>query len=103
MSFKNENMETFDEKVRIHCIPMLHATNSVQKAEVVEVQQVKGSAAFHEALKLEPVRKFDPRTIALCGCLLLGFFCQTVNGFDGSLFGGLTGKNSTRNLKSKQH
>jgi MFS family permease len=69
----------------------------IQKLEVVEVQQLKGSAAFHEALKLEPVRKFDLRTIALCGCLLLGFFCQTVNGFDGSLFGGLTGKHSFLN------
>jgi hypothetical protein len=60
----------------------------------VEVKQLKGSAAFHEANRLEPVPKFDLRTIGLCGCLLLGFFCQTVNGFDGSLFGGLTGKRS---------
>jgi MFS family permease len=58
--------------------------------EPTEVQQLKGSAAFHEAMRLEPLPKFHPRTIALCGCLLLGFFCQTVNGFDGSLFGGLT-------------
>ncbi|PVH95549.1 general substrate transporter [Periconia macrospinosa] len=64
------------------------------KTEVVEVKQLKGSEAFHEALRMEPLRKFDPTTIALCGCLLLGFFCQTVNGFDGSLFGGLTA-NST--------
>lgn len=39
---------------------------------------------------MEPLPKFHLRTIALAGCLLLGFFCQTVNGFDGSLFGGLT-------------
>jgi len=62
------------------------------KAEVVEVKQVKGSAAFVEAMAQEPVPKFNLRTWALCGCLLLGFFCQTVNGFDGSLFGGLTGE-----------
>lgn len=29
-------------------------------------------------------------TFKLLGCLLLGCFCQTMNGFDGSLFGGLT-------------
>lgn len=66
----------------------------ILQTEVVEVKQLKGSAAFHEAMRMEPVPMFNPRTLALCGCLLLGFFCQTVNGFDGSLFGGLTGKNS---------
>lgn len=40
---------------------------------------------------------FHLRTIALAGCLLLGFFCQTVNGFDGSLFGGLTGMSIRNN------
>ncbi|KAL6711409.1 hypothetical protein ACN47E_004343 [Coniothyrium glycines] len=64
------------------------------KTEVVEVKTLKGSAAFHEANTLEPLPRFHMRTIALAGCLLLGFFCQTVNGFDGSLFGGLTA-NST--------
>ncbi|ORY08487.1 general substrate transporter [Clohesyomyces aquaticus] len=61
-----------------------------QKTEVVEVKELRGSEAFHEALRLEPVPKFSGRTMALCLCLLLGFFGQTVNGFDGSLFGGLT-------------
>ncbi|KAF2446676.1 general substrate transporter [Karstenula rhodostoma CBS 690.94] len=60
------------------------------KTEVVEVKTLKGSEAFHEAESLEPLPRFHLRTIALAGCLLLGFFCQTVNGFDGSLFGGLT-------------
>lgn len=29
-------------------------------------------------------------TFRLIGCILLGCFCQTMNGFDGSVFGGLT-------------
>ena len=53
---------------------------------------MKGSEAFHEANSLEPLPMFHMRTIALASCLLLGFFAQTVNGFDGSLFGGLTGR-----------
>lgn len=60
------------------------------KSDIVEVQTLKGSEAYHEANKLEPLPRFNIRTIGLAGCLLLGFFCQTVNGFDGSLFGGLT-------------
>ena len=63
-----------------------------KQTEVVEVKTLKGSEAYHEALTMEPLRKFHFRTVALAGCLLLGFFCQTVNGFDGSLFGGLTGE-----------
>jgi hypothetical protein len=31
-----------------------------------------------------------PRLLLLLLCTLLGFSCQTMNGFDGSLFGGLT-------------
>ncbi|KAF9738904.1 hypothetical protein PMIN06_010373 [Paraphaeosphaeria minitans] len=60
------------------------------QTEVVEVKTLKGSEAYHEANALEPLPRFHLRTIALAGCLLLGFFSQTVNGFDGSLFGGLT-------------
>jgi hypothetical protein len=32
----------------------------------------------------------NPTTWALIGCLLLGCFAQTMNGYDGSVFGGLT-------------
>ncbi|KAF9701620.1 hypothetical protein EKO04_001169 [Ascochyta lentis] len=60
------------------------------KTQIVEVKTLKGSEAYHEANTLEPLPRFHLRTIGLAGCLLLGFFCQTVNGFDGSLFGGLT-------------
>lgn len=50
---------------------------------------VKGSGAFNEALLLETPPLLHPTTILLCLCTLVGFFCQTMNGFDGSLFGGL--------------
>lgn len=39
---------------------------------------------------MERPRLFSQTTILLFLCTLLGFFCQTMNGFDGSLFGGLT-------------
>lgn len=50
----------------------------------------KGSGAFHEALVKEKPSLLHPRILMLFGCVLIGFMCQTMNGFDGSLFGGLT-------------
>ncbi|KAK1088521.1 hypothetical protein LTR33_000516 [Friedmanniomyces endolithicus] len=57
---------------------------------VVEVKTVKGSEAYNEAVTVENPPIFNLTTLRLFGCLLLGFMCQTCNGFDGSLFGGLT-------------
>lgn len=60
-----------------------------KEAGLVQVKVVKGSDAFHEAKAKEPTPFLHPVTIRLIGCLLLGCFCQTMNGYDGSLFGGL--------------
>jgi MFS family permease len=57
---------------------------------VAEVKVVKGSGAYNEALITEKPSLMNPRTLLLFLCCLLGFFCQTMNGFDGSLFNGLT-------------
>lgn len=73
-----------------------HQLTVPAQTEVVEVKTQKGSEAYHEAMTMEPLQRFHPRTIGLASCLLLGFFCQTVNGFDGSLFGGLTGESRVR-------
>ena len=58
--------------------------------DVVEVKTVKGTEAFNQAILKEPIRYFAPTTVLLYLCLMVGFMCQTMNGFDGSLFGGLT-------------
>jgi len=58
--------------------------------EVANVKVAKGSGAFHEALLKENPGLFHPRIMLLFACTLVGFCCQTMNGFDGSLFGGLT-------------
>lgn len=50
---------------------------------------VTGSGAFNEALIQEPPLLSHRTTILLLLCLLVGFFCQTMNGFDGALFNGL--------------
>lgn len=50
---------------------------------------VTGSGAFNEALIQEPPKLSNRTTILLFLCLLVGFFCQTMNGFDGALFSGL--------------
>lgn len=63
---------------------------TARQLEPVEVKKIAGSAGFNEALIKEPPRWNSVMTWRLIGCLLLGCFCQTMNGFDGSLFGGLT-------------
>ena len=58
--------------------------------DVANIKVIKGSEAFNEALIKEPPSFRNGTTVILLGCLLMGCFCQTVNGYDGSLFGGLT-------------
>ncbi|KAK3618566.1 hypothetical protein LTR56_024558 [Elasticomyces elasticus] len=60
------------------------------EANLAEVKVVKGSEAYAEALLKEKPSLSSFVTWKLIGCLLIGCFCQTVNGFDGSVFGGLT-------------
>lgn len=76
-------MATHTEKTGIETIER-------ERSDVVEVKVVKGSEAFNEALLVEKPSLTNPTTILLILCTLLGFFCQTMNGYDGSLFGGLT-------------
>lgn len=63
---------------------------TVESENVAEIKVVKGSEAFNEAMLIEKPTLGNPTTILLFGCTLVGFLCQTMNGFDGSLFGGLT-------------
>ncbi|KAL2210768.1 putative sugar transporter [Sarocladium strictum] len=72
-----------DEKMGEKDVPL-------QELEVAEVKVAKGSGAFHEALIKEKPSLFHPQMLLLFACTLVGFCCQTMNGFDGSLFGGLT-------------
>jgi MFS family permease len=56
---------------------------------VVEVKVIRGSEAFTEAMMKERPVLFSRRMIMLLLSCLVGFLCQTMNGFDGSLFGAL--------------
>ena len=56
---------------------------------MVEVKVIKGSEAFTEAMIKERPAVFRRRMILLLLSCLVGFLCQTMNGFDGSLFNGL--------------
>lgn len=58
------------------------------QADDVNVRVVRGSDAFNEALIKEKPQWNAAITWKLIACLLLGCFCQTMNGYDGSLFGG---------------
>jgi MFS family permease len=53
------------------------------------VKIIRGNEAFNEAMIKEPPRPFTKATIQLyCACFI-GFFCATMNGYDGSLINNL--------------
>lgn len=60
-----------------------------EKSGVVEVKRIVGSEAFNEALLKDPPRPFTARAFYLYLACLIGFFCSTANGFDGSLLNNL--------------
>ncbi|PMD65561.1 MFS sugar transporter-like protein [Hyaloscypha bicolor E] len=59
------------------------------KHEEVEVRIINGNEAFNEAMIREPPRPWTWSTLQLyCACFI-GFFCATMNGYDGSLINNL--------------
>lgn len=50
---------------------------------------ISGSEALAEAKLKEPVARFTRHAIMLYTCAIVGFFCSTCNGFDGSMFNSL--------------
>ena len=60
-----------------------------QKYEEVEIRIIRGNEAFNEAMLKEPPQPWTWATIQLyCACFI-GFFCATMNGYDGSLINNL--------------
>jgi len=57
--------------------------------DIVEVMEVRGTEAYHEAKIKEPVPLLHARTLMLWAAMSIGFFCQTMNGYDTMMFGGL--------------
>jgi len=55
----------------------------------VEVKIIKGNEAFNEAMLKEPPKPFTWRTLQLYTACFIGFFCATMNGYDGSLINNL--------------
>ncbi|GAB7353158.1 hypothetical protein MBLNU459_g3691t1 [Dothideomycetes sp. NU459] len=54
-------------------------------SNVAEIKTITGNEAFHEALLKEPLRPWAARSLFLYFACLIGFFCSTANGYDGSL------------------
>lgn len=69
-----------------------------QKHEEVEVKIVKGNEAFNEAMLKEPPRPFTTRTLQLYAACFIGFFCATMNGYDGSLINNLLANDNFLNF-----
>ncbi|OQO06189.1 hypothetical protein B0A48_08777 [Cryoendolithus antarcticus] len=78
-------MSALEEKAAMSTVEKI-----VDSGDVAEVKVVRGSEAYNEALLKERPPFWNIHTWKLIGCVLLGCFCLTMNGFDGSLFGGLT-------------
>jgi hypothetical protein len=56
---------------------------------VANVKIISGSQAIAEAMLKEPPKKFSIHALMLYTCAIVGFFCSTCNGFDGSMFNAL--------------
>ncbi|KAJ4373384.1 hypothetical protein N0V83_003679 [Neocucurbitaria cava] len=56
---------------------------------VAEVRVISGYEAIAEAKLKEPPRRFSRSAMLLYVCAVVGFFCSTCNGFDGSMFNAL--------------
>ncbi|MCJ1292929.1 hypothetical protein MMC34_004482 [Xylographa carneopallida] len=61
----------------------------LDKQAVAEVKVVTGDETFNQAMLKEPPRPFSSAALLLYAFSLVGFFCSTTNGYDGSLFGTL--------------
>ncbi|MCJ1282210.1 hypothetical protein MMC26_001533 [Xylographa opegraphella] len=61
----------------------------LDKQAVAEVKVVVGDETFNQAMLKEPPRAFSSAALLLYAFSLVGFFCSTTNGYDGSLFGTL--------------
>jgi hypothetical protein len=52
-------------------------------------REITGNEAYQEALSREPPKPTSGIAFYLYFCCILGFFCSTMNGYDGSLFNSL--------------
>jgi MFS family permease len=55
----------------------------------VQTRVIHGNEAFMEAIIKEPPRAFSGRMILIYLFSIIGFFCSTMNGYDGSLINNL--------------
>lgn len=60
-----------------------------EKHDVAAVKEISGHEAFNEALIKEPPHPWSGASFVLYLSCLVGFFCSTMNGYDGSLLNGL--------------
>lgn len=56
---------------------------------IAHIKAFNGSEAYEQAMLKEPPPKFNAATCYLYFACLIGFFCSTANGFDGSMFNAL--------------
>lgn len=66
-----------------------HDEHQLNKPIIATTKVVIGDETFQQAMIKEPPQPFSQRALLLYAFSLVGFFCSTTNGYDGSLFGTL--------------
>jgi sugar porter (SP) family MFS transporter len=69
--------------------PMGRGDSDEVNLKEVETRVIYGNEAFMEAIIKEPPRAFSGRMICIYLFSTIGFFCSTMNGYDGSLINNL--------------
>ncbi|TVY29201.1 Lactose permease [Lachnellula hyalina] len=69
--------------------PAGHDEKYPEKHDEVEIKIINGNEAFNEAMLKEPPKPFTFATMQLYTACFIGFFCATMNGYDGSLINNL--------------
>jgi sugar porter (SP) family MFS transporter len=72
-----------------HYVEQVRTQSTDEKHRQVEVRIINGNEAFNEAMFKEPPKPFTFLTFQLYTACFVGFFCATMNGYDGSLINNL--------------
>jgi len=86
--------DKFDDGASNYMVEYAGTHSMDMKHSEVEVKIIRGNEAFNEAMMKEPPQPFTWATTQLYAACFIGFFCATMNGYDGSLINNLLANDS---------